>query len=81
MPTYVLLYFFFSFTVGQVLTVAGGAGSTVSGILDGLGTVAKFYYPRGLSLDSQGNLFIADLGNNLMRKMTSSGKFPTVPVK
>lgn len=41
-----------------VTTIAGLAGQ--SGKTDGMGTAARFSYPRGLALDRQENLYVAD---------------------
>jgi sugar lactone lactonase YvrE len=49
-----------------VTTVAGSAGS--SGPLDGLGTAARFTAPQGVALDAAGSLFVADTGNQLIRR-------------
>lgn len=48
-------------------------GQTLSGaLIDGTATVAKFYNPYGLALDSMGNIYVADTGNNCIRKINSA---------
>src|ERR1700722_19934287 len=54
---------------GAVTTIAGYAG--VSGSANGMGTNAFFNGPRGIALDAAGNIYVADSGNNLIRKITS----------
>ncbi|KOF01370.1 hypothetical protein OB69_17945, partial [Roseivirga seohaensis subsp. aquiponti] len=55
---------------GEVTTFAG---SGVEGFLDGDSQNAMFFEPKALDFDSHDNLFVADWGNNRVRKITSSG--------
>ncbi|HEX3988567.1 MAG TPA: Ig-like domain-containing protein, partial [Verrucomicrobiae bacterium] len=56
---------------GVSSTIAGFPGE--SGTNDGAGGVARFYYPRGIAVDSLGNLFVADTDNNRIREITPVG--------
>jgi len=48
------------------------------GHADGEAAVARFNSPAGLALDGEGNLYIADTGNHVIRKLTPSGIVTTV---
>lgn len=61
---------------GAVTTVAGTAG--VSGIDDGPAADALFNQPAALAVDGAGNLFIADTGNNTIRRLSAGGVVTTV---
>ncbi|MES2252939.1 MAG: autotransporter-associated beta strand repeat-containing protein [Pseudomonadota bacterium] len=65
---------------GFVTTIAGGGGisRTAPGSTNGLGTAATFNRPTGITVDSSGNLYVADQGNNLIRKMTTAGVVTTI---
>ena len=56
---------------GVVTTLAGFPGST--GSADGSGSVARFNFPRGITLDGSGNLYVADTNNHTIRKVTAAG--------
>ena len=62
---------------GAVTTIAGSASQ--SGSADGVGAAATFTRPNGLALDGAGNLYIADGGNQTIRKMVlSTGQVTTL---
>ena len=61
---------------GVVTTYAGTAGS--SGSTDGAGAAARFSAPTGVAADASGNIFVADTGNNTLRKITSGGLVTTI---
>jgi hypothetical protein len=61
---------------GVVTTLAGTAG--LSGSADGTGAAARFNEPLGVAVDGAGNLFVADTGNNTIRKISASGVVTTI---
>lgn len=60
---------------GVVTTFAGGTGA---GSTDGPGASAKLDEPRGICIDSDGTLYVADYDNHLIRKITSAGVVSTL---
>lgn len=56
---------------GVVTTIAGMPGE--SGLTDGVGRSARFYHPYGLAIDAYDNLYVGDIGNGAIRKITPSG--------
>ena len=61
---------------GVVTTIAGVPPST--GSADGLGSAASFSSPGSLGLDPSGNVYVADTGNNAIRRITPAGVTSTV---
>jgi sugar lactone lactonase YvrE len=60
---------------GAISVFAGQVG--VSGSTNGTGTNALFYWPSAIAIDSNQNLYVADQGNNLIRKITPTGVVST----
>jgi sugar lactone lactonase YvrE len=61
---------------GLVSTLAGTAG--LSGSVDAAGAAARFNTPRGVATDSADNVYVADSGNNTIRKITPAGVVSTL---
>jgi sugar lactone lactonase YvrE len=62
--------------LGEVTTIAGMP--LVKGTNDGFGTAARFSSPRALTVARDGNLYVADSGNNTIRKVTTNGVTSTL---
>lgn len=63
-------------TNGYYITTIAGSGK--SGYIEDVGRGAVFSSPRGIAVDSVGNLYIADTENSVIRKMAPSGSVYTL---
>ncbi len=61
---------------GAVSTYAGITGTNGSG--DGTGGSAQFYLPQGVAVDGGGNVYVADTGNQTIRKIASGAVVSTL---
>ncbi len=65
------------------ITVATGmvstyAGTGAQGLTNGPASAATFYYPLGCTFDSDGNLYVCDTYNNVIREISASGNVTTL---
>ena len=60
--------------LGVVSTLAGNGSS---GYVDATGAAARLQSPQGVAVDSAGNVFVADTGNRVVRKVTPAGVVTT----
>ena len=59
-------------------TVSTVAGDGTAGTTDGAAGVARFFHPNAVAVDGSGNVYVADLGNNRIRKITMAGVVSTL---
>jgi sugar lactone lactonase YvrE len=62
---------------GAASTFAGRVGS--GGTTDGTGPNARFRSPFGVAVDASGNVYVADTGNQRLRKITPAAVVSTLP--
>ncbi len=63
-------------TNGEVTVFAGTLGQW--GYVDGVGADARFVVPSGVAVDAAGNLYVGDIFNNAIRKVTPAGAVTTL---
>jgi sugar lactone lactonase YvrE len=75
-----LVLFFFSISISAqtVTTFAGGCSEVYHGLVNATGTAARFYYPRAITVDTHGTFYVADSGNNCIRKISPTGVVTTL---
>ena len=66
----------FKFEFTTVVSTLAGSGN--AGLIDGKGSAASFRWPCGVTVDSIGNIFVADTYNHSIRKITSAGVVTTI---
>jgi mucin-19 len=59
-------------------TVATVAGASATGSLNGTSALARFNAPRGVAADAVGNVYVADAGNHVIRKIDRLGQVTTL---
>lgn len=62
--------------LGVTSTLAGSGAATP--FANGTGAAATFSFPNGVAVDVAGNVFVADPGNNRIRKITAAGAVTTL---
>jgi uncharacterized protein (TIGR03437 family) len=65
-------------TPGGILHLLGGDGDFSFGGDGGPATAAQFFVPNDLALDGTGNIYIADTGNNRIRRIATDGTITTI---
>ena len=61
-----------------ISTLAGSSPAIAFGNVEGSGTAARFNALASVAVDSAGNIYVADAGNNKIRKVTPEGVVTTL---
>jgi len=61
---------------GKIGLFAGSPNQ--DGYVNGTGTDARFQNPKGIACDRSGNVYVADTGNNRIRKIDMNGRVTTI---
>jgi sugar lactone lactonase YvrE len=59
-----------------VSTLAGQVG--MAGLINAMGTNAQFATPTGIAVDGAGNVYVADVANDVIRQITPAGLVSTI---
>jgi sugar lactone lactonase YvrE len=65
-------------TPAGVVTTLAGTPSAFGGFANGTGAAALFRTPTGLAVDNAGNVYVADTGNNTIRRIAPGGVVSTL---
>lgn len=63
-------------TSAGIVSTFAGSGSPA--LVNGAGTAASFNGPSGIAVDASGNVYVADMYNHCIRKITSAGDVTTI---
>ena len=76
----IILAFIFLPLLAQAQVIETVAGNNIAGYTgdSGPATMAEMHYPRGMAVDTSGNLYIADASNNVIRKVSVAGIISTI---
>lgn len=61
----------FAYLLSGVVSTFAGSGTY--GFLDGPGNTARFAFPYGIEVDASGNVYVGELDNHRLRKITPQG--------
>ncbi len=71
--------------IGEVTTLAGSGTTPIvdttyfkGGFLDGPGTTAKFNFPSGIAVSTDGTVYVADTYNHCLREINKAGEVKTI---
>ena len=59
-----------------IITIVAGINNS-AGDVNGDGSISKFNKPKGIAIDSQGNLYVADSSNGDIRRIKTTGQVDT----
>ncbi|MES2935073.1 MAG: NHL repeat-containing protein, partial [Pseudomonadota bacterium] len=65
---------------GIVSTLAGNPSAIQGGSVDGLAAVSMFNAPQGVAVDQSGYVYVADTGNNSIRRISPAGIVATLAI-
>jgi uncharacterized protein (TIGR03437 family) len=68
-------------TLARIITTVAGTGDSGSKGDNGPATLAQLNGPRSVAIDSQHNVYVADTGNNRIRKITPGGIIATLALQ
>src|ERR1043165_3897875 len=63
---------------GQTYTITTLAGDGTAGLGDTSTPPVRFNFPAGVTVDTSGNVYVADSNNSRVRKITSGGVVTTL---
>ena len=68
----------YKYSPGGKARLVAGDPAAEWGFADGTGTQARFNRPGALAVDARGNVYVADTGNHLIRRVSPQGEVSTL---